>query len=419
MKAKKRDLKGFLGICFVLVLVACSSPVKKVAGRRNATETLSKPYVLLISIDGYRADYTDRFNPPTLKKFRDEGAAAKYLLPVYPSKTFTNHYSIATGLYAENHGIVANIFFDPARNQTYKLSDRKMVEDGTWYGGVPLWVASEHQGMLVGTYFWPASEAPVLGVRPTYYVNYDDKISHLKRTRQVVEWFKLPEEDRPHLVTLYFSDVDSAGHKFGPNSQEVKDSVLKVDQSLGLLLQDLEKENLHPNIVIVSDHGMQEMDLQKIEYLDDYADLKGVKVLGAGPQSLIYTKNEAQTHSLYQALRKGKHFKVYRRKDLPAQWHYSKNQRAGDLIVVAQAPWGVMLRKSADKFEKGTHGFDPDTTESMRAIFYAAGPEIQKAKVLAPFRNIHIYPFILELLKLKTEAPIDGSAAVLKSVFKK
>ncbi len=394
---KQISFSLFLITLFILSsLMGCAtSVVNKVSGRHNSPETLKKPYVLLISIDGYRWDYTDLLNPPVLTQFRDSGASAKYMLPVYPSKTFTNHYSLVTGLYAENHGIVANTFFDPSKNKIFKLSNRKEVSDGSWYYGVPLWVAAEKQNMISATYFWPASEASILNVRPTYYVNYDSKITHEQRIDQIVQWLKLPESERPHLLTLYFSDVDTAGHKFGPNSPEVKEAVMKVDQTLGKLFKKLEAENLDPNIVVVSDHGMQQMDPEKMEYLEDYADFNGIQVLGAGPQALVYTKSKKQTSEILSRLKKGKHFKAYSRVTMPAAWHYSQNPKVGEIVVAAEAPWGVMLKKGIEKFENGTHGFNPDKTSTMRAVFYAKGPDIQKKGVIAPFRNIHVYPFLL------------------------
>jgi len=402
-----------------IFLVGCSSSNYHVSSNRtNRPESLKSPYVLLVSIDGYRSDYTDLYSPPNLKQFREEGASAKGLLPVYPSKTFTNHYSIATGLYAENHGIVANTFYDPQRQEQYRLADRRTVEDGTWYSGEPLWVATEKQGMLAANFFWPGSEAEIQGIRPTYFVTFNNKISHDDRITQIRKWLELPEERRPHLLTLYFSDVDTAGHEFGPRSNEVKNAVLKVDQTLGLLLEELETTRLPVDVFIVSDHGMEELDPVKVEYLDDYTDLKSVRIEGDGPQVLMYTNNHSTLDTVYKDLKtKGKHFKIFKREELPAKYHYSKISRIGDLVVIADAPYSMGTHLTKFKVSKGNHGFDSDVTRSMQGIFYARGPHIKGKVVLEPFRNIHIYPLIMQILGLKLTTRIDGDLKTLIQLY--
>lgn len=412
--------RAFLGVLIIFISLGCSSSIVRLTGdRTNRPDVFKKPYVILISIDGYRSDYTTIYSPPNLKKFKTEGSSAEALLPVYPSKTFTNHYSIATGLYAENHGIVANRFYDPERKQEYQLSDRKTVEDGTWYGGVPIWLAAEKQGMLAASFFWPGSDADIMGARPSYFFKYEKGIPLKDRISQVEKWLELPDEKRPHFITLYFSDVDSAGHYFGPRSQEVKDAVAKVDQALGDLFNYLNASTLPVNVIILSDHGMEELDPNKVEYVDDYTDLSQARLEGDGPQILIYTKDVSQTGKIYKDLNKeAKHFRVYKREDMPGSFHYSKTPRIGDLILVAQAPYSIGTHDSHFKIEKGNHGYDPDQTPSMRAVFYAKGPQVKEGVVLEPFRNIDVYPFILNLLGLKNLVPIDGDPNVLEPLYR-
>ncbi|MCP5051927.1 MAG: alkaline phosphatase family protein, partial [bacterium] len=212
--------------------------------------------------------------PPFLSGFKNKYSGSKGLIPVYPSKTFPNHYSIVTGMYAGNHGIVSNEFYDPQKGKRYSVRDRSTIKDGSWYGGVPLWVLAEKQGMLTAPYFWVGSETNILGTLPTYYYSFDSKVPYLDRARQVIKWLKLPLEKRPHFITLYFSIVDTMGHRYGPGSKQLKDAVFKVDGVLDWLFKEIEKLELPVNIIIVSDHGMMEMDTAKIEYLDDYVDLE-------------------------------------------------------------------------------------------------------------------------------------------------
>lgn len=392
-------------------------------GRSNSVDQLNKPYVLVISIDGYRHDYNQKYAPPNLSKFEKEGASAKSLVPVFPSKTFPNHYSIVTGLYPENHGIVGNSFYDFTRakdDQTYRLSLRKAVSDGTWYRGWPIWSVAEKNGMLSGVFFWPGSEAKIQGQYPAYYLVYDEKIANHKRVEQVVEWFKLPAEKRPHFAMLYFSDVDSAGHTYGPDSKEVKEAVHKVDAELGVLFEQLKALPHKVNVVIVSDHGMAQMDANKAIYLDDLTDMKGVLVGEMGPQALIY-RNEAspeQMEKIYQDLKKKeKNYKVYWRTKLPKHLHYSKDPRAGDILVLAEAPYSVGTHEKRFTIPMGNHGYDPARVKDMHGVFFAQGPNVKNVKV-GELPNVNIYPWILKTLKLKAPAPVDGKVGALEAVYK-
>ncbi len=382
--------------------------------RSNLPATLAKPYVVLVSLDGFRSDYVDLYSPPFLKEFRNEGAFAENLIPVYPSKTFTNHLSIITGLYAENHGIVANSFYDPQRNESYSLSNRANVSDPSWYGGEPIWVTAEKQGMLSAAYFWPGSEAPIGGVRPSYFYEFNKSTEPETQAKQVVQWLKLPEEKRPHLMTVYFHHVDTAGHHYGPNSPQVKDAVLKLDQVLGNFYRDLQALHLPIYLVLVSDHGMQALDPAKVLYVEDYTRLGDAKWMGDGPQMMVYVKDPIEKRRIYSELKNSEnHFKVYQREDLPSEFHLAKTPRAGDLVIVPEAPYSLAKTHKSLKFEAGAHGYDPQTTLTMRAIFFASGPRIKKHFQVKPFRNVHIFPFLAKILQLKVPEKMDGSAEVL------
>ena len=253
-----------------LLFISCQWNPKKTKVIENAPQHLNQPYVLLISIDGYRYDYTTRFKPPALTKFTQKGIQAQGLIPIFPSITFPNHYAIATGLRADKHGIVANTFWDPSRGELYQITDRHHVEDGRWYQGEPLWVAAVKQQMVAASYFWVGSEADVQGIRPHYWFRYDGATPNSQKVRQVLDWFRLPPKERPHLVTLYFPQVDKIGHYFGPNSREIRESVLDLDRSLKVLFEGLENLDIDVNVIVVSDHGMEESPPDKTIYLSDY-----------------------------------------------------------------------------------------------------------------------------------------------------
>jgi predicted AlkP superfamily pyrophosphatase or phosphodiesterase len=399
--------------CLALAQAPTSLPVVVTSTSDNAPAQRDKPYVILVSIDGFRFDYAQRYGADNLLALAARGASASDgMIPVVPSLTFPNHISIITGLYPAHHGIVGNVFYDPQRQERYVYTDRAIGADGSWYGGVPLWVLAEKQGMLAACLFWPGSEAEIAGARPSYYLPYDTHVSNEARVDQVIEWLRLPPERRPHFITLYFLDVDAAGHESGPDSTETADAVRRVDASIGRLIEALPSLHLPVDVIVVSDHGMANVSGPWIN-LEDYADLRGFETAG----SLLYAPSEAAAAKAYAQLRGASNkFVVYRRSKLPARFHLRENPRIGDPVVIPTRPYLIRARKPNNTTEtppKGMHGYDPATMKTMRAIFYAAGPDIRQDVKLAPFENINVYPLIAEILGLKTGA-IDGRPRVLE-----
>jgi predicted AlkP superfamily pyrophosphatase or phosphodiesterase len=391
------------------------APVIEVPNADNRAEQLAKHYVVLVSIDGFRYDYAKLYGATHLDAVAREGATAPDgMLPAFPSVTFPNHYTLVTGLYPEHHGIVAMSFYDPQRKERYAFNDPKTVTDGSWYRGVPLWSLAEKQGMRAACFFWPGSEAEIAGARPSYYLKYDEKVPDEERVDQVVDWLKLPAAKRPHFVTLYFSEVDHAGHEYGPDAPETRAAVRHVDSMIGTLRAHLAKLHLPIDLVVVSDHGMATEQGGWID-LDQYVDFTGVETAG----SLMYPDSEQEAAKLYAKLRiVSNKFKVYRRDRMPAELDYTGEPRIGDPVVVPTGPYSIRVHGPADAARdhppnKGVHGYDPGSVPEMRAIFYAEGPDIRKGTKLKSFENVNVYPFLAEILGLNAPA-IDGSAAVLE-----
>ena len=416
---------GFL-ICLLSALCQAQAiaPVITINHGPNAPQQRSKPYVILVSLDGFRYDYAKRYHAKSLIALGAQGATApEGMIPSYPSITFPNHYTIATGLYPEHHGIVANSFYDPARKETYDYRDSASVTDGTWYGGTPLWALAEQQGMRSASFFWVGSEAEIQGTRPTYYLKYDDKFPNHKRVDQVLAWLRFPSERRPHFITLYFSDTDHAGHEFGPDSPQVADAVHELDRQIGRLVAGIKRLNLRVDVIVVADHGMAKVE-EDVVQLEQYG-LKTSsfqKIVGLN----LYPKSEADAERAYETLRgKSDKFLVYRRANVPAELHVSSNPRAGDPIVLATGP--CFIRVSADfpraGIPAGAHGYDPNRVPEMKALFVAAGPDIRSGITLPSFENVDVYPFIakilgLDITHLKT-GPIDGKLDVLGRILKR
>src|SRR5271156_6718485 len=374
----------------------------------NTAAQQAKPYVILVSLDGFRYDYTTKYSAPNIVALGARGAGAPDgMIPSYPSVTFPNHYTIVTGLYPEHHGIVANAFYDPARKQTYSYRDAAAVTDGTWYGGTPLWVLAEQQGMRTACFFWPGSEAAIQGVRPTYYEHYDAQFPNNKRVEQVLAWLQLPAARRPHFITLYFSDVDSAGHAHGPDSPEVGAAVREVDDEIGRLVDGVAKLKLRVDVVVVADHGMAKVEGDWIN-LSEYFD---TRLLEKGVESVMYPRSTEAAEKIYAALNgKSDKFKVYRRGAVPAGLHFDGNLREGDPVAVATGPYLIRVNAppavaAGDAMHPGgppfgMHGYDPAHMPEMKAIFFAAGPDIRSGEKVEPFENVNLYPWIAHILGL-------------------
>ena len=381
------------------------------------------PYVVLVSFDGFRYDYVNRYHTPNFHKFIKEGAHAEGLIPSFPSKTFPNHYTLVTGLYPGNHGLVDNHFYDPHSKVKYSMKNREIVHDTSYYGGTPLWQLAKQQGLKSASFFWVGSDVKIKGLLPDYYLEYNESVPDKHRIDQTIAWLELPEKDRPHFISLYFSFTDTQGHNTGTNSLETKDAVLRADSVLGVLTQRIEQLKLPVHIIVVSDHGMLELKQNEDTFITlgklfNIADTSVVYVNG-GTQAHLYTK---QVDSLYQILKaKENHFKVYRQQDFPTHWHYN-HRRSGNLLIVADPGYFIQevsnsWSKNASKAVFGTHGFDPEGVKEMQGIFYAKGPNIKRRVSIPPFSNIHVYPFIANILGLKIP-PIDGNPEVLKKILK-
>ena len=385
----------------------------------NSAKAQSQHYVVLVSLDGFRWDYAKRDGAAHLLALGKRGVwAPEGMLPSYPSLTFPNHFTIVTGLYPEHHGLVANSFYAPATQARYASSDPQAVTDGSWYNGIPLWSLAESQGMRSACLFWPGSEAKIAGFQPTYYLHFDDKIDDVDRIRQVLAWLRLPAADRPHFITLYYSEPDHEGHEFGPDAPETKAAVLKVDGLVGKLKAGLDATGLPIDLVVVSDHGMIKAEGGWIT-LDQFADLTGFETAG----SLLYGKTEEDRARVYNQLKKASsQFVVYRRKDVPAALNYSQNPREGDPVVIATGPYAIRAHAPpADATDRpptiGMHGFDPRKLPQMKASFFAAGPDILEGKTVAPFENVNLYPWLAHLLGLappRTDGSLDVLAGTLR-----
>ena len=396
--------------CFALIaLAACSTPAPK-----PSPKTYSP--LILISIDGFRADYFDRGLTPTLRTLANEGVHAKSMRPSFPSLTFPNHYTLVTGLYPDHHGMVGNSMWD-AELGKFGLSNKEAGRDRRWWdGGEPIWVSADKQGLRTATMFWPGSEADIHGYRPDYYKPFDGKASADQRVDQVLAWLDLPAAERPQFITLYLDQVDHQGHDHGPDSPEVAQALRNTDAALSRFFDELKKRDLYKNanIIVVSDHGMAATKESQDIILDRLVDLHDVDIVSLGVVGGVNPKPGRVAAVEKALLAPHEHVSCWRKSEVPARLHYGSHPRVPAIVCLAEDGWKIgtqAMRDRSDRhIEGGEHGYD-NADPNMRALFIAHGPAFKQGLTVAEFDNIHVYPLLARLLGIKPEAN-DGDAAV-------
>ncbi|WP_228852098.1 alkaline phosphatase family protein [Aegicerativicinus sediminis] len=422
-----RILRFLMLLLAFLAFSSCSQKLRPTitkAPTENSKTALNQPYVLLISCDGFRWDYVDRFHPPNLSKFIKDGVHAESLIPSFPTKTFPNHYTIATGMYPDKHGIVNNHFYSYDHGRDYKVGDNDVVPDGKFYKGTPIWVQAAKHGMVTASYFFVGTEADIQGIYPTYYKPYNGRIKNEARVNQVIDWLNLPEKIRPHFISLYFSDLDGTGHRYGPNNDEkIKETLFRLDTVLGQLFIGIEKTNLPVNTIIVSDHGMIEVPYNHMIPITKIEDESKYKTYNVGTMASLHLKDLSQKQSIYNDLKSLEdHFKVYFTVDTPGFEYSPKNKNFGDIQLVTDTGYifaskDLIDRAKAVKAFTGQHGYDPSLKE-MHGIFYGNGPAFKQDFKINSIKNIHIYPLLCRILDLPIPKNIDGKFRNIKTVLK-
>ncbi|MBI3789700.1 MAG: alkaline phosphatase family protein [Gemmatimonadetes bacterium] len=392
--------------------LARSQDAPRGSAGHNAPRHANAPVIVMLSIDGFRSDYLDRFPAPNFARLLAHGVRAEGLVPAYPSKTFPNHYTLVTGLYTEHHGLVANRYWDPERNAGYGMADSSAVRDGSWYLGEPVWVTAERQGMVAASYFWPGSEAAIGGIRPSRTKAYDGKVPIGERVDTVLAWLDLPAEARPHLVTMYFSTTDDTGHRYGPDAAQTGAAVRMVDAALGRLLDGLERLDAGPGgveLLIVADHGMAWSERAQYVELDTVIDLAGVRIPDSGPGAVLFVAGGRDRAVVLRDSinRRMAHGRAYLRADVPAELHYRESPRIGDLVLVMDLPWQVGTAQFAPRRSGATHGWAPSNPE-MRAVFVSWRPSAAGPRRTGIVQNVDVACYITERLGLAPAPLTDG-----------
>lgn len=365
------------------------------------------PYVLMVSFDGFRHDFTTIADTPNFDKLEEDGVKAKALIPIFPSLTFPNHYSIATGAYSGTHNITGNTFYDKKIRKKYSLKKKETVRNANFYKSEPIWVTAERQGVKTASYFWVGSEAPINGYTPSKFKYYDGSVPFKARIDSVISWFQLPTKNRPQLIMLYFSEPDHTGHDWGVNTPEIVEVVEEMDDLLGYLLHNLESLEIFSNLnlIIVSDHGMTNVSEKRRIVLDDHISrLDDLYLNGRGTHVQFDLKKFKRKYkkTLFKELQKIPHCQVWKKNNIPKRFHFN-NHNTGEFLLLADEGWLITTQSAKDKYEftlSGMHGYDPQLP-NMHGIFYASGADIKSRIQIPAFENIHIYPMICKLLDLK------------------
>ena len=381
--------------------------------------------LILISLDGFRSDYLDLFpaESPTLRSMRREGVTARGLIPVFPSNTFPNHYTLVTGLYPARHGIINNDFFDPATGQFFRFNQPQTIRDSRWWGGEPIWVTAIKQGRKAATAFWVGSDVAIGGIRPTFWREYDSRISFEKRLDEVTGWFRMPAGQRPELIAFYLEDANGAGHRHGPASREVAAAIQLLDTRVALLLESARRTGAEPNVVIVSDHGMTATSPQRVALLEEYIDLKAVQVDSEGSVAGLRPL-DGDVEKLMRAARRIPHASAYRSEDLPKHFHFSGNPRIAPVWILPDEGWHVVHKATFERLRtryshagyiQGDHGYDPKIP-TMHGTFVAHGPAFRRGAEIPEVESVHVYNLLCAVLKLKP-APNDGDDRLVRGAL--
>ena len=441
---RRRFLFVYVLVALVFVLLAfgaynASKPYRQshdhaVKALSNGTHLFS-PTTILISLDGFRADFLNRGLTPALNAFIASGVSPRYMLPSFPSVTFPNHFTLVTGLYPESHGVVGNTFWDPVLEEEFYYTDSSRSMQPKWWTAEPLWVTAEHQGVRSAVHMWPGSEAHIPDVEPTYLDKFNETEDLSRKVDRVLHWLDLPgDEDmappsaqrRPQFVAAYVPNVDTMGHLSGPNSTDIRATIADVDSMLTLLTEGLLARNLTEivNMVVVSDHGMATTATSRLIQLDDIIDLSLVDHIDGWPLRGLRLKDpERDLLKMYQQLlaesKLSDGFDVYTLDTMPERYHFTNNDRIAPLWIVPKTGWGVVERKNFDVAEAqtvgktfhpvGMHGYDHEHP-LMRAIFVARGPAFphEPNSRVPSFQNIEVYNIVCDSLGIKPH-PNNGT----------
>lgn len=372
--------------------------------------------LLLVSFDGFRWDYIYRVPTPNFKSIINEGVMVKQVESAYITKTFPNHYTLVTGLYAETHGIVANEMYDPVLNQSFSMETDSIYESQWWDEAVPLWVSIQKAGGRSGAAMWPGSDVKIHGMFPNRYLLYNSSVSFETRVERIIEWFSAPKEEAVDFGVLYWEEPDESGHSLGPQSPSMDAVIADIDEKLGFLMNELKKAGLYEkvNLIVTSDHGMAQLFSDNIIELDEYVSRDLYTWVDKSPVVGILPK-EGKLEEVYSKLVDANpNMAVYKKEDIPERFHYQHNARIMPILVEAKEGWTIMQNRTGP-FMLGNHGYD-NTIRSMQPVFVARGPAFRQHYKKTSIRSVDLYPLMCHILSIPP-LPNNGSLLNIKDLL--
>ena len=398
-------LKQIKHLLFILLIGLCSC---------ESSTTPTEVYTVVVSLDGFRWDYPTLYHTPYLDQMAKQGVSA-VVYPSYPSSTFPNHYTMATGLHPNQHGIVNNTFWDNKLNKRYAINNQETRYDPYFYLGEPIWITAQKQGLRTANLYWVGSDVAIKNAYPTHYKKWDDKprLTFEERIDQAISWLSLPKETRPQLIMLYLEEPDGIGHRYGPQSKETEQEVKRVDKLIGYLMNRIttlpHKDEI--NLIVTSDHGMTEISKDRVVSISDNIDTEWCEqIIGDNPTSL-FTKPQHR-EEVYSALKKSPHLTVWKKEDIPHELSYGSSYRIGDIVVSPDLGWQFTDRP---RNQKGAHGYLP-TEKDMQVIFRAYGPSFKENYIHTNFHNVDLYSLLTRLLQI-TAVQTDGKVERIEGLL--
>ena len=406
MATKFKNIIG-LTLCLITFAITINSCCGEGQQKRNLT--------IVVSLDAFRWDYPTIYNTPWLDSIAANGVAAT-MVPSYPSSTIPNHFTLATGLVPDHHGIVNSQFWAPEKGELFSMGDSATRYNPYYFGGEPIWVTAKKQGVKSASIYWVGSDVAIQGLYPDYYLRWDNepRLTYPQRVEEALRIAKLPESERPSLLMVYFDEPDWTTHHYGPIAQESEAVIEELDSLMGILYRGLKELDYGVNLIVTSDHGMTEISDEKFISIEQTVNPDWVeRIVSTNPTS-IFCK-EGCRDSLFNQLSKVKHISVWRKEEVPAHLNYGSSNHLGDLIVAPDLGWQFA---TTPRGLNGAHGYDINEPD-MQIIFRACGPDFKRGYTLPhSFSNVDLYSILAELLKIEP-AKTDGSLEKVQELFSK
>ena len=406
MATKFKNIIG-LTLCLVTFAITINSCCGEGQQKRNLT--------IVVSLDAFRWDYPTIYNTPWLDSIAANGVAAT-MVPSYPSSTIPNHFTLATGLVPDHHGIVNSQFWAPEKGELFSMGDSATRYNPYYFGGEPIWVTAKKQGVKSASIYWVGSDVAIQGLYPDYYLRWDNepRLTYPQRVEEALRIAKLPESERPSLLMVYFDEPDWTTHHYGPVAEESEAVIEQLDSLMGILYRGLKELDYGVNLIVTSDHGMTDISDDRFISIEQSVNPDWVERIVSTNPTTIFCK-EGCRDSLFEQLSKVKHISVWRKEEVPAHLNYGTSNHLGDLIVAPDLGWQFA---TTPRGLKGAHGYDINESD-MQIIFRACGPDFKRGYTLPhSFSNVDLYSILAELLKIEP-AKTDGSLEKVQELFSK